>query len=137
VLADVRFESVERLTAAGIKVDWPVVDVGHHVLGGGERDALTAFLRETTSNVLRHAGATSVQVVTVCEQAPDGGRLHLRVRDDGRGLPDGLASVNDGIANLHARAAALGGVASVVSRTDRPGTEVNLQARLAPDVATS
>ncbi len=137
VFADVRFESVERLTAAGIKVDWPVVDVGHHVLVGGERDALTAFLRETTSNVLRHAGATSVQVVTVCEQAPDGLRLHIRVRDDGRGLPEGLVSVTDGIANLHARAAALGGVASVVSRTDRPGTEVNLEARLTPDLATS
>jgi len=68
---------------------------------------LLAVLREALSNVARHANATRADVaVTIA--GPDGERdLVLTVQDNGSGIkPGGRRS---GLANLAARADALGG----------------------------
>lgn len=63
-----------------------------------------AAVRELLANVARHAGATSA-VVTVTAA---GGELALVVTDDGRGVGE-IGTGGRGMANLRARAAALGG----------------------------
>jgi signal transduction histidine kinase len=67
------------------------------------RADLLAVLREALSNVVRHAGARSVQVAV----RVTAGSLRLRVADDGRGVPaEGRRS---GIENMRTRAEKTGG----------------------------
>jgi signal transduction histidine kinase len=70
-----------------------------------------AVLRELLANVARHAGAAHA---TVTVRAGDG-RLTLVVDDDGVGVGD-IGSGGRGIANLRARAAALGGSFALAAR---------------------
>ena len=63
---------------------------------------LLAVLREALSNARRHADASNVEV-TVTVDAD----IELRIADDGSGLPDGVS--RSGLANMEARATALGG----------------------------
>jgi signal transduction histidine kinase len=83
---------------------------------------LLAVVRESLSNVARHAQATQVDVTLAVESGTDGAGLRLVIQDDGRGLPveQGRRS---GLANLADRAAQLGGSFGVL---DRPsgGVEV-------------
>jgi two-component system, NarL family, sensor histidine kinase DevS len=76
-----------------------------------------AALREMLANVARHAEASSSEVVI--ETA--GGELSVTVTDDGSGVGD-IGAGGRGVANLRARAAALGGTVTVQSRSDRRGT---------------
>jgi PAS domain S-box-containing protein len=95
---------------------------------GGERDldgecatALFRILQEALTNVARHAGARSVQIVL--DLGPT--EAALDVRDDGRGIRDnevrGVGSM--GLAGMRERAAALGGVVTV-ERLGERGTAV-------------
>ncbi|MEU5894213.1 GAF domain-containing protein [Streptomyces sp. NPDC047461] len=67
-------------------------------------DQLIAVLREALTNIARHAHATSVDVAAEATVA----HLRLRVTDDGRGI-DPIRTRRSGLANLHTRAADLGG----------------------------
>ncbi|MEV0646155.1 GAF domain-containing protein [Phytomonospora sp. NPDC050363] len=74
-----------------------------------------AVLREAVSNVIRHAGASSVTVtIDVTED------LTIDVRDDGRGLPGDIA--RSGLANLAERAESFGGHLTVAG--DSGGTRL-------------
>jgi signal transduction histidine kinase len=82
------------------------------------RADLLAVLREALSNVVRHAGATSVRVgVRV-----SGEGLRLRVADDGVGIDNatlvGAESDHHGLANMRARAEKAGG--SFEARANEP-----------------
>lgn len=72
------------------------------------RDPLLAVLRETLSNVLRHAGATQVSVQVNVEQ-----HICLQVQDNGNGL--GSVAAGNGLRNIRERAKLLGGSCTVVS----------------------
>ncbi len=77
------------------------------------------LVAESVSNALKHAGeAARVGIDLVCD--PE--RLRVRVRDDGRGFDPGTAGGGRGLANLHDRAAAMGGQLEIVS--GRNGTTV-------------
>jgi signal transduction histidine kinase len=84
------------------------------------RPALLAVLRETLSNVVRHAAATSVAATVVAS----GEEVSLTVSDNGRGIQPGGSSTagGNGLANLRARAAELGGDCTV--EAGDPGTVV-------------
>jgi two-component system, NarL family, sensor histidine kinase DevS len=126
-LADARFAAMERLGNAGLAVTWPIASVGETMLDADERHALTAFLQESITNVIKHAGATHVRVTI---EVADGVLL-CRVTDDGSGLDPALMRTGDGLPNLHARAAALSGTARIGPRPDGVrGTEVLLVATL-------
>ena len=126
-VADNRFAAVERLTAAGLTVEWPITAVGDVVLGPNERHAFAAFLQESITNVIRHARATHVDV----QVAVVDGELTCHVIDDGRGFAPDPARTGDGLGNLHARAAALAGTARIGPRQDGTrGTQVELRAPL-------
>lgn len=66
-------------------------------------EQLVAALRETMSNVVRHAGSTAVDV-----ELSVGQDVRLVVSDDGVGLPAG-APIGNGLRNLRHRARGLGG----------------------------
>ncbi len=68
---------------------------------------LLVIAREALANVARHAGAENVSMLVV---APEGG-VQLEIADDGRGfkLDADVAHGHQGLANMRARAEALGG----------------------------
>ncbi len=130
-VADARFAAVERLTAAGIAVDWPIATLADAMLGPDERPALAAFMQESVTNIIRHAGAR--QVTVRMQTGADG--LLVSIADDGQGFAPDPSRTGDGVPNLHARAAALGGTATIGARLDgASGTEVRLMAPLALSV---
>jgi signal transduction histidine kinase len=87
-------------------------------------DQVVAVLREALSNVVRHAGATEVEVeVDVVDQPGDtAGDLVIVVRDNGCGLPEG--GRRSGLNNLAERAERLGGTFSAGSGPNG-GTEIS------------
>jgi signal transduction histidine kinase len=82
-------------------------------------EQLVPVLRESLTNVAKHARATTVMVrVEVLE-----GHLELEVVDDGVGLPEALRPNGMGVANIRERALLLGGRAEL-SSVDGRGTRV-------------
>lgn len=73
-------------------------------LSAAQEDALGMALREATTNVIRHAAASRVEIVLRRE----GRVLRLDVQDDGRGLAPGPVAGN-GLSGMRERLAALGG----------------------------
>jgi signal transduction histidine kinase len=91
------------------------------------RPQILAAVREGLSNVVRHAGATSVEVdVTVAD-----GEVVTRITDDGSGIAEGTTR-ESGLRNLRERAGALGGAVRVES-VHPHGTVLELRAPLAAE----
>jgi signal transduction histidine kinase len=80
-------------------------------------DHARAALREALANVVRHAGATEVDI----HVTRDGDGLCLSVRDNGCGIPAGVT--RRGLRNIADRAVAVGGHCDVES-TPNTGTRV-------------
>lgn len=87
-----------------------------------------AFLiaREALGNAFRHSGAKDIEVEVTCGDAA----LHIRVRDDGRGisapvLEAGGRPQHFGLIGMRERAKKLGGKLQIWSKPDA-GTEVDL-----------
>jgi signal transduction histidine kinase len=106
------------------------VDHALHVAGGAVLDGcamqgadaiIYRVLQESLSNVARHARAGRVCVTL----ARDGGRLMLRVQDDGAGIAGPAAAGSMGLAGMRERAGAAGGRLRVRSRPGA-GTIVEL-----------
>jgi signal transduction histidine kinase len=137
--ADIRHETVRRLEAAAIVVEWPIpsFDPGISVPGAVARH-VTSIFRELTSNVIKHSQARSVTVRF--ERRPDG-RLAVTFVDDGVGF-DPASPRGDGLENLAHRAKLLGSADIVFERGDGGGTSVRFEIDLArgagaPDAITS
>ncbi|HUG47438.1 MAG TPA: GAF domain-containing sensor histidine kinase [Candidatus Limnocylindria bacterium] len=86
---------------------------------------LLAMTREALSNVARHSGATRASL----ELREEAGTLCLIIGDNGRGfdVEAARAAHQYGLANLHARADAMGGLLIV---TSEPGAGTRLVARV-------
>lgn len=96
---------------------------------------LIAFLKETLTNARRHAGALRMSVVLRWND-----RLEISVRDDGHGFAGGLSALagshpeqHHGLANLRARAEAIGATCDITS-SPATGTLVRLET---PDLRTA
>ncbi|WP_291808188.1 sensor histidine kinase [Cellulomonas sp.] len=90
--------------AAGLDVDVRL-DVPDGALDGAIGAAAYRIVQEALTNVLRHAGAGSVDVeVRVAD-----GWLDLRVRDDGAGPGEGASGDGQGLRGMAERAGLLGG----------------------------
>jgi signal transduction histidine kinase len=95
----------------------------------GLADAVTAVVRESLSNVARHAQAASCDI----EVGVDDHQVRVQLLDDGVGFtPGGRAS---GTANLEARAREFGGEYTIEARPDG-GTRVLWQAPLTAQVGS-
>ncbi|RYD61251.1 MAG: hypothetical protein EOP58_15100 [Sphingomonadales bacterium] len=106
VLADIRFETMNRLEAYDIALDWPVLDAPQtsYVIDYATARHLLSIVRELLSNVAKHAEASRVSV----EVEVDAGRLKLRISDDGIGL-NAEAEWGNGLLNTSRRAALIKG----------------------------
>ncbi|MFT4193514.1 ATP-binding protein, partial [Ottowia sp.] len=108
MVADWRAESVARLRAASIAVDWEVrADDDGQMIPARVSLHLARVLREAITNVIRHSGASQCRV----RVAVAGGELHLQIEDNGRGLDAaGTAlAAGMGLPNIERRARRLGG----------------------------
>ncbi len=104
-MADLRQEVDEDLAAADIALHWRLPDAVPASLPASSIHALRSLVREATSNVIKHARASAVHVTI----RVDDHHLWVDVEDNGRGLrPEALHGGN-GLANLRARMASLGG----------------------------
>lgn len=121
LMADLRHETQNRLNAAGITLDWPVnlLSDNFDTLDQGCNRHIISVVRETITNVLRHARATRV-MVTVSLSTHE---FSLEVRDNGIGLQRADARGN-GLTNAERRMAEMGGQFEIVG-TDR-GTRVRI-----------
>lgn len=90
-----------------LRLDGPV----ESVMSDEMRTEMMASMREALGNVARHAKASAVDVTLVVH----GERVEMRVSDDGVGPPEltGRPTAGNGLVNLSARAAALGGDCSL------------------------
>lgn len=107
-LADWRSESVARVMAAGIDVQWVAADMASDtMLSAPLRTQMTRILREAVSNVIRHSGARHCRI----EISATGGWMALDIHDDGKGMQgSGLAQTQGmGLANMERRARKLAG----------------------------
>lgn len=77
----------------------------------GAHEAILRVAQEALANVGRHARATAVGV----SLAASGGRVELRVQDDGSGFDPNQTAQGQGIANMHDRAAEFGGTFELIS----------------------
>ncbi len=89
------------------------------IVGPTIRDHLLPVLRESLTNVAKHAQASDVEV----ELAADHAGVRLRVADDGIGMPEEPGQ-GFGLTNLHERAAELGGTVWIGSAGTDGGTVV-------------
>jgi signal transduction histidine kinase len=105
-LGDFLFRWETQLVSAGVHPAW-TIDVPDGTLKVTPHAALQLLriAQEALTNVLKHAGATRVQV----RLRQEGELLELEVEDDGRGAPAQPSSGGRGIANMYARAQQLGG----------------------------
>lgn len=125
VIADMRFETGNRLEAHGVTLDWPIAAPGsaERMLDYATARHLVSIVRELTSNVIRHAGARHVSA----EIAIAGDCLTLRITDDGVGI-DSAGEWGNGLANSARRAALLEG-SFQIRRADK-GTVAQIEVLL-------
>jgi len=106
VLADIRAETAQRLTAAGIGLDWQLADdLPDPVLDTGRALHLYRIVREAVSNVIRHARARAVRI----RVGIGADQLRLELTDDGSGMLAGAGPPGRGIDSMRERAAELEG----------------------------
>lgn len=124
--ADLRNLAAELTSVLGftphLVVEGPLDSIVPATVG----EQLLACAREALTNVAKHAGATSAEVLVVAA-----GDLAMRVTDDGRGMSGTPSSGHgNGLRNLAHRAEALGGTCVVASRPGG-GTVVDWRVPLA------
>jgi signal transduction histidine kinase len=113
-LGDWRAEVVSRLAQAGVEAEWSAPEDLPQLLSARAYVQTTRILREATSNVIKHSGATRCMVR--CSIAE--GDLQLVVQDNGEGIPlelDGRLDRGHGMAGMKHRAKQLQGQCLVES----------------------
>ncbi len=126
LLAPLRRRFAELLEAGGVESRWNVSGLEGVRLPRSAGLDLMRLLQEALTNVIKHSGATRVQVTV----AHAHGRLQVQVEDDGVGLPQPLpAGAGIGLRSMGARAERLGG--ELRFESSGVGTRVLLQAPLA------
>ncbi len=106
LLADWRVETQQRLDEAGMTLTWqlPTTEQSHPVNTAAALN-ISRLLRESVSNVLRHARASHLTIGLTCHEH----KLVFTIQDDGVGLKDSATLGNRGMNSMRARASALGG----------------------------
>ena len=113
-LGDWRAEVVSRLAQAGIEADWSAPEDLPQTLSARAYVQTTRILREATSNIIKHSGASYCSVQ--CQVAD--GDFQLVVQDNGEGISseaDGRLDRGHGMATMKQRAKQLQGQCLVES----------------------
>jgi signal transduction histidine kinase len=125
LLIPLRHRASNLLETAEIDSDWHLAGIDGVELGSARSLDLLRLLQEALTNVFKHSHAKNVAVRV--ERIDD--RMHLQVRDDGRGLPSessakGVAGGGAGFASMRLRARRLGGDLQIDSTPG--GTDLRL-----------
>ncbi|GGA40597.1 sensor histidine kinase [Dyella nitratireducens] len=108
LLGPFRYRWTRRLDAIDIEARWQFESLEGLHLSAAQQLDLLRFLQEALTNVMKHSGATCVDVtMRVAEE-----NLHVTVQDNGRGFDPVIARANAGGAglnSLNARAHRLNG----------------------------
>jgi two-component system, NarL family, sensor histidine kinase UhpB len=113
-LGDWRAEVVSRLAQAGIEGEWSAPEDLPQTLSARAYVQTTRILREATSNIIKHSGATHCSMRCAIED----GDFQLVVQDNGEGIPlelDGRLDRGHGMASMKHRAKQLQGQCLVES----------------------
>jgi signal transduction histidine kinase len=113
-LGDWRAEVVSRLAQAGIEGEWSAPDDLPQTLSARAYVQTTRILREATSNIIKHSGATHCSMRCTISD----GDFQLVVQDNGEGIPlelDGRLDRGHGMASMKHRAKQLQGQCLVES----------------------
>ncbi len=113
-LGDWRAELMSRLSQAGIEGAWDSPDDLPQTLSARTYVQTTRILRESTSNIIKHSGAS--QCSFTCGIAD--GDLQLVIQDNGNGIPmelDGRLDRGHGMASMKQRAKQMQGQCLVES----------------------
>ena len=123
----------ELLETHGIRLVFEMPpDLPQQKLSGEQRRTLLLAVKECLHNVVKHAGATEVQLLVQTNST-----LEILVKDDGAGLPPDLLEqlenddnslTGNGLRNIHQRMKALGGEAIFENGN---GTSVTLHTQIA------
>jgi two-component system sensor histidine kinase DesK len=97
--------AAQTLGAAGVRLD---TDVAPVALPAKQETVLALAVREAITNVVRHANATMCRI----SLAQDGGRIVLRIEDDGVG---GVPREGNGLTGMRERVTAIGGTLQVAA----------------------
>ncbi|MFC0623877.1 sensor histidine kinase [Kribbella deserti] len=111
---------LNRTSGAGLEVQQTTAGAPHPLPTSVERAAFR-IIQESLTNVVRHSGATSVQV----HLQYGGTAFEVRVDDNGRGVPETVVEGN-GLVGMRERATALGGSLSI-TRSPSGGFRVTAQ----------
>ena len=100
-----------------------VTVVGQGVLPADVQVAIYRICQEALNNILKHAGASKVEIVLKHEE----NAIELNIRDDGRGFdPEQTASGHYGVNMMHERAEGVGVRLSITSQPGH-GTELSIR----------
>lgn len=111
ILADLRFETDERLNAVGIGLDWQTSHAEDLLVDARTAHSIRSIVREAASNAIRHSGASRFGVdLQECD-----GQLTLNLADDGKGFMQGEHRQGGGLSNMTARAEGQGGTIAISS----------------------
>lgn len=131
-LGDWRAELMSRLSQAGIEADWESPEDLPQTLSARAYVQTTRILRESTSNIIKHSGASKCSFT--CDIAD--GDLQLVIQDNGNGIPmelDGRLDRGHGMASMKQRAKQMQGQCLVESG---PGFGTVIRLTLPLDRAT-
>ena len=101
------------------------VNSDHARLDMEKRRDLFLLFKEAINNIARHANAATATIFL----GREGKQLMLHIEDDGTGFDTGKASSGNGLKNMTARAAQMGGTISIVSGNGE-GTAVHVTLRI-------
>jgi len=113
-LGDWRAEVVSRLAQAGIEAEWSAPEDLPQTLSARAYVQTTRILREATSNIIKHSGASRCTLRCAIEE----GDFQLVIQDNGGGIPmelDGRLDRGHGMASMKHRAKQLQGQCLVES----------------------
>lgn len=119
LVAEVRHATAEAADGAGLEFEAEIDVAGEASVGAGIAHALRRLVRESTTNVIRHAEAKRMGL----KLWMSGEAVHALVWDDGKGLGD--RPPGRGIAAMQRRASGLGGEVVAEPRPEG-GTRVRI-----------
>ncbi|WP_223477015.1 ATP-binding protein [Oricola indica] len=131
MLAELRRETADRLSAAGLSLDWRLEEGEFAELPNSTVQSIRSIVRESVSNIIRHAGASSATVtIGFCD-----GTAHIEVTDDGKGFDRALETTGVGLSGMETRVRTLLGEYGL--DTGPSGTTIRVALPIAmPDAST-
>ena len=120
ILADLRFETDERLGAVEIALRWHSAIDEDRAVDARLAHTLRSIIREAASNTIRHAQADNFAV----SLREADGALHIKLSDDGVGASCINGTHDGGLVNMAARAEGHGGTLTISTGS---GTQIDVR----------